>query len=124
MQPSVSAVRKPGFVTHWTKGIQARRIPGPTSVRVPIADRVAWATAVPSSWAPAKSRDGTTGAATGNTLVYILSYPSLEARQKSWDAFRNDPEWNRVRTESEKDGKIVDKVESVFLKATDYSTLK
>lgn len=72
-------------------------------------------------WIPVDEKTGTPN---GNTLVYILSYPSPEARQKSWDAFRNDPEWNRVRTESEKDGKIVDKIESIFLKATDYSTIK
>jgi hypothetical protein len=68
--------------------------------------------------------DGTTGAATGNTLVYILSYPSLDARKKSWDAFGADPEWNAAKTESEKNGKLVDKVDSVFLTPTDYSPLR
>ena len=72
-------------------------------------------------WVPV---DGTTGAATGNTLVYILSYPSLDARKKSWDAFGADPEWNAAKTESEKNGKLVDKVDSVFLTPTDYSPLK
>ena len=72
-------------------------------------------------WVPV---DEKTGAPKSETLVYILAYPSLEARQKSWDAFRNDPEWKRVQSESEKSGKIVDKVESVFLKATDYSAIK
>jgi NIPSNAP protein len=72
-------------------------------------------------WVPV---DGTTGAATGNTLVYILSYPSLEARKKAWDAFSADTEWTAVKTESEKNGKLVDKVDSVFLTPTDYSPLK
>ena len=72
-------------------------------------------------WVPV---DGTTGAATGNTLIYILSYPSLDARKKSWDAFGADPEWTAVKTESEKNGKLVDKVDSVFLTPTDYSPLK
>jgi hypothetical protein len=72
-------------------------------------------------WVPI---DGTTGAATGNTLVYILSYASLEARKKSWDAFQNDPVWKAARDESEKDGKLVEKVDSVFLAPTDYSKLK
>src|SRR5258708_1342851 len=31
-------------------------------------------------WVPV---DATTGAATGNTLVYVLSYPSLEARKQA-----------------------------------------
>jgi hypothetical protein len=72
-------------------------------------------------WVPV---DGTTGAATGNTLVYILSYPSLDARKKAWDTFGSDAEWNAVKTESEKNGKLVDKVDSVFLTPTDYSPLR
>jgi hypothetical protein len=59
-----------------------------------------------------------------NTLIYVLAYPSREAAKKSWDAFRNDPEWQKARTESEAQGPIVSKVESVFLNATDYSPLK
>jgi hypothetical protein len=72
-------------------------------------------------WVPV---DQTTGAATGNTLVYILSYPSLDARKQAWDDFGKDPEWIAVKTESEKEGKLVDKVESVFLAPTDYSPMK
>jgi hypothetical protein len=59
-----------------------------------------------------------------NTLVYILAYPGREAREKSWKAFNADPEWKAAREASEKDGKIVSKVESVFLKPTDYSPIK
>ncbi|MEX2025785.1 MAG: NIPSNAP family protein, partial [Pirellulaceae bacterium] len=39
----------------------------------------------------------------------------------SWDAFRADPEWIKARDASEKDGKIVEKVVSVFMTLTDYS---
>jgi hypothetical protein len=56
-----------------------------------------------------------------NTLIYVLWHASPEAAKKSWDGFRNDPEWHKARDESEKDGKIVAKVESVYMKATDYS---
>ena len=72
-------------------------------------------------WVPV---DQTTGAATGNTLVYILSYPSLDARKQAWDEFGKDPEWVAVKTESEKEGKLVDKVDSVFLAPTDYSPIQ
>jgi hypothetical protein len=72
-------------------------------------------------WVPV---DQTTGAATGNTLVYILSYASLDARKQAWDEFGKDPEWVAVKAESEKDGKLVDKVDSVFLAPTDYSPMK
>ena len=57
-------------------------------------------------------------------LVYILAFPNREAGDKCWKAFRDDPDWIKARTESEKDGKLVDKVESVFLNPTDYSPLK
>jgi hypothetical protein len=59
-----------------------------------------------------------------NTLIYILAHPSREAATKNWEAFRNDPEWQKVRTESEAKGAIVSKVESVFVDATDYSPMK
>jgi hypothetical protein len=57
-------------------------------------------------------------------LIYILAFPSKEAAEKSWKAFRDDPEWKKVREESEKDGKLVEKVDSVFLNPTDYSPIK
>lgn len=59
-----------------------------------------------------------------NTLIYILSFPNREAAKKSWDAFRTDPEWQKVQKESEANGKLVTKVDSVFAEATDYSPMK
>ena len=72
-------------------------------------------------WVPI---DEKTGEVKGSTLVYILSYPSMEARQKAWQGFSSDPGWQKVKADSEMTGKIVEKVESVFLKATDYSPMK
>jgi len=60
----------------------------------------------------------------GNTLIYVLAHESREAAKKSWDAFRKDPEWIKVRDESQKDGSLTTKVESVFLDPVDYSPLK
>jgi hypothetical protein len=57
-------------------------------------------------------------------LVYILAYPSKEAADKSWKAFREDPEWVKAKDESERNGKLVDKVESVYMSPTDYSPMK
>jgi hypothetical protein len=59
-----------------------------------------------------------------NTLVYVLAFPSREAAKKSWDEFRNDPEWQKVQKESEANGKLVTKVDSVFAEPTDYSPMK
>ena len=54
-------------------------------------------------------------------LIYILGYPSREARDASWKAFQADPAWVKARTESELNGKLVDKVDSVYMNATDYA---
>lgn len=59
-----------------------------------------------------------------NTLVYVIAHRSREAAQANWAAFRADPEWQKVKAESEANGPVVAKVESVFLDATDYSPLK
>jgi hypothetical protein len=59
-----------------------------------------------------------------NTLIYILAHPSREAAAKSWDAFRNDPEWQKARADSEARGPIVNRVDSLFVEATDYSPMK
>ena len=58
---------------------------------------------------------------TGQTLVYLLAYPDRAAREVSWKAFLADPVWLAAKAESEKDGKLVAKVESLFLNLTDYS---
>lgn len=59
-----------------------------------------------------------------NTLIYIIAHPSREAAKKNWAEFGRDPEWQKVKAESEAAGKIVSKVDSVYMKATDYSALK
>jgi hypothetical protein len=59
-----------------------------------------------------------------DTLVFILAYPSREAREKSWQGFTNDPEWKKAAAESEKDGKLVTKVDQLFMNPTDYSPIK
>lgn len=60
-----------------------------------------------------------------NTLVYILAHESREAAKKSWDAFRADPEWQKVAKESQKDGALLaGQPESVFLTPADFSKIK
>ena len=57
-----------------------------------------------------------------NTLIYVISHESREAANKNWKEFQADPEWIKVRDESEADGKILAKPpERVFLTATAYS---
>jgi len=59
-----------------------------------------------------------------NTLVYVISHSSRDAAKQSWAAFGKDPEWQKVANDSQVNGKIVAKVESVFLDPTDYSPMK
>jgi hypothetical protein len=70
-------------------------------------------------WGPTDKEKGSE-----NTLVYVMVFPSREARDKAWKDFQADPVWQKARTESEKNGKLVEKVDSVILGATDYSPIR
>ena len=54
-------------------------------------------------------------------LQYLLSFPDRAARDAAWDAFRADPEWQRVKAESERDGPLVERIDSALLETTAYS---
>src|SRR5579871_5418013 len=54
-------------------------------------------------------------------LIYILAYPNRDEAKKRWQAFIDDPVWKAAKEASEKEGKLVDKVDSVFMNPTDYS---
>jgi hypothetical protein len=64
-------------------------------------------------WTPIENPD--------SKLIYVLAYPSRDARDVSWKEFSADPDWVKARTESEVDGKLVAKVDQLFLSATDFS---
>lgn len=64
-------------------------------------------------WVPTENPD--------HKLIYLLAYPSREARQQAWKEFGADPAWQKARRESESKANLVAKVESRFLTATDYS---
>ncbi len=61
------------------------------------------------------------GAPADNRLVYVMGYKDRAARDASWSAFANDPEWKQVYADSQKDGSLTSKIESTFLTVTDYS---
>jgi len=69
-------------------------------------------------WTPAD------GPEAENTLVYILAFPNREAREKAWQAFRDDPDWQAAFKASTANGRLVKKVDSKFLNPTDYSPIK
>ena len=70
-------------------------------------------------WGPTDKEKGSE-----NTLVYVLVFPSREARNAAWRAFGSDPEWQNARKESEKNGSLTAKVDSVIMMATDYASVK
>lgn len=57
----------------------------------------------------------------GGKLIYLLAHPSRDAAKQAWAKFREDPEWQRARDQSEAGGKLTSSVESIFLDATDYA---
>ena len=59
-----------------------------------------------------------------NTLIYILKHPGRAEAEKHWTDFQNDPEWKKVAANSEVNGKLVLKVERVWLDPTEFSALK
>jgi hypothetical protein len=60
-----------------------------------------------------------------NQLIYIVDHKSKEDSDKNWAAFQADPEWVKVRAESEANGPLTTKApERVFMDPTDFSKLK
>ena len=58
-------------------------------------------------------------------LYYILAYPDRAAREKMLiNGIAKDPAFVKAVAESEKDGKLTTAVESVLMRATDYSPIR
>ena len=64
-------------------------------------------------WVPTKNE--------ANQLIYIVAYPSRDAREASWKAFFADEDWKKAKAASEVGGKLVAKVDAKFMQVTDYS---
>ena len=58
------------------------------------------------------------------TLLYIVSFPDMETRNASWEAFVNDPEWKKVYEESRVNGALVEEIHQAYMNPTDFSKLK
>ena len=54
-------------------------------------------------------------------LTYIISFESMADREAKWSAFQADPDWLKVREESERDGPLLDRVRNTFMRLTPYS---
>lgn len=50
-----------------------------------------------------------------NSLTYILGYPDEAARDRMWNQFMNDPDWQKAYNESIIDGALVAKIDQTFM---------
>jgi NIPSNAP len=58
------------------------------------------------------------------SLVYMLVHENMAGREKSWDNFRNDPEWKKVSsTPGFSDAEIVTNITTVLLRPAAYSQI-
>jgi hypothetical protein len=57
-------------------------------------------------------------------LTYLIPFDSLGAREKAWDTFNADPEWLKVREESNKNGQLVSVANVSIYRAVPYSPVK
>jgi len=62
--------------------------------------------------------------ASQNLFVYILEHPSRQEAEKNWADFQADPEWKKVKAESEANGPLVDHIDRYFMDPTSFSALK
>ncbi len=69
-------------------------------------------------WTPYDPKDADT------KLIWIIAHESKTSADASWQKFVNDPEWKQSFAASEKNGKLVEKIDRIFLNPTDFSPLK
>lgn len=64
-------------------------------------------------WVPVENQD--------RLLIYLLAYPDRAARDASWKGFLADEDWTKAAAASEVNGKLVAKIDELFLSSTDFS---
>ena len=69
-------------------------------------------------WSPEDAPDSQ------NLFIYILEHPSRQEAEKNWAAFQADPEWQKVKAESEANGPLVDHIDHYFMDPTSFSALR
>lgn len=65
-------------------------------------------------WVPVENPD--------RLLVYLLAYPDKAARDAAWKGFLADQDWKKAAAASEVNGKLVGKIEELYLTATNFSS--
>ncbi len=58
-------------------------------------------------------------------LTYLIGFDNMAARDKAWDTFRTNPDWNRVKGKPGwTDPEAVSNIHASFLRPTGYSQIK
>lgn len=57
----------------------------------------------------------------GRTLIYMLRHKSRAIADENWKRFSADPEWVKLKAETEANGAFVAKHDIMFLSLTDFS---
>jgi NIPSNAP len=57
-------------------------------------------------------------------LIYMVAFENLAHRDEAWASYGADPEWHRVRAETEANGRLVQYRENRILNPTDFSPLR
>ncbi len=58
-----------------------------------------------------------------NTFIYLVAHPSLDEAKKNWDAFHADPAFQEY-VKSEQADKLIEKVDSTYMRPTDFSPMR
>jgi hypothetical protein len=70
-------------------------------------------------WVPTDNTDP----AFANTFVYLVAHANQEEAKKNWEAFHSDPAFQEY-IKSEGAEKLIEGVDSTFMRPTDYSAMK
>jgi hypothetical protein len=68
-------------------------------------------------WVPEEAADW------DNTFVYLVAHSSREEAKKNWDAMLADPEVQEA-IKSEEANKLVEKIDRIYMRSTDFSLMK
>ena len=58
-----------------------------------------------------------------NTFIYLVAHSSREEAKKNWDAMRADPDVQEM-LKSEQANKLVEKIDSTYVRPADFSPMK
>jgi hypothetical protein len=60
-----------------------------------------------------------------NTFIFLVAHSSREEAKKNWDAMRADPDFQElIRENSEQGSKLVEKIDVIYMRPTDFSPTK